>query len=64
MSPRRGAEGVKLGQIGIDDDRLSPTPKPGKYEETLHFPRSGEEGQKTSGMEWDTVPDGLALNWT
>jgi integrase len=34
------------GQTKTIDDRLSPTPKPGKHGETLHFPGSGEESQE------------------
>jgi integrase len=48
LSPHSGAEGVKLSQIGINDDRLSPIAKPGKHEETLDFPGFREEGQKTT----------------
>jgi integrase len=55
LSPPRGAEGVKLAQIGIDDDGSSPTRKPGKHTETLHFPGSGEEGQKTTTADWQPV---------
>jgi hypothetical protein len=44
-----------LGQIEINDDRLSPTPKPGKHGEPLHFPGSREEGQKASSIDGQSV---------